>query len=249
MRATVLTIGVALAMPRLAAADPLIERVLTAPTAWLPASGAVVGTAGIDHRGDGTLIVGYGLGGLSEVELGADTDVRLHGTPLILGRAGFRLGAMRPAGLPAAIVLGVRTTFAAHGHDVHEPRVSNAYLVASGDFSIVRAHAGIDLVAARAGDRTLDATARPTAGLELRPPQYPRTTLMGDLAWEPELDATTAPTLRWLAAWGVRYQALDWASIELAVRHREGEDLGGSTVMIRVNATWAPLENLMAARR
>jgi hypothetical protein len=35
----------------------------------------------------------------------------------------------------------------------------------------------------------------------------------------------------------VRYQALDWGSIELAVRHREGDDLSGSTVMVRVNGT------------
>jgi len=33
----------------------------------------------------------------------------------------------------------------------------------------------------------------------------------------------------------VRYQALSWGSIELDVRHREGDDLGGSTVMVRVN--------------
>jgi hypothetical protein len=45
-----------------------------------------------------------------------------------------------------------------------------------------------------------------------------------------------APALRWLLGVGVRYQAFDWAQIELAVRARQGEDLGASTVLIRVNA-------------
>jgi hypothetical protein len=240
MRTVVIMLGVALAATP-AAADPLVERVLTAPTAWLPAAGDTVATAGIDHRGDGMIVVGYGLGGLSEIQIDADSDVRActdctgRPDPVLLGRASFRLGAMKPAGLPAAIALGVRTTFDARGRDA---RVTDGYLVASGDFTYVRVHAGVDLIAARIGDLELAAKARPLAGLEIRPPQYPRTTLMGDIAWEPELDATAGPKLRWIAGWGVRYQALDWASIELAVRHRETEDLGGSTVMVRVNAVW-----------
>jgi hypothetical protein len=34
----------------------------------------------------------------------------------------------------------------------------------------------------------------------------------------------------------VLYQAFAWGSVELAVRARQGEDLGASTVLIRVNA-------------
>jgi hypothetical protein len=35
---------------------------------------------------------------------------------------------------------------------------------------------------------------------------------------------------------GVRYEAFSWASVELAVRAWQGDDLGGATVMVRVNA-------------
>ena len=73
------------------------------------------------------------------------------------------------------------------------------------------------------------------AGLEITPPQYPKTTLMTDIAYLPLL-RQSAPDLEWAIGWGVRYQALKWGSIELAVRHREGEGLGDSTVMVRVNA-------------
>jgi hypothetical protein len=69
---------------------------------------------------------------------------------------------------------------------------------------------------------------------------YRRSSLLGDIAWEPELDAARGPALRWLLGIGVRYQAFSWASIELAVRARQGEDLGGSTVLVRVNAVALP---------
>src|SRR4051812_48880273 len=104
MKLLAITLLVALAGSREAAADPVVSRVLTAPTAWLPPAGAVVGSAGVDTHGDGTLIVGYGLGGIAEVELGMDTDVRGctacdTTTPqgLWLGRAAFRLGAPQDA--------------------------------------------------------------------------------------------------------------------------------------------------------
>jgi hypothetical protein len=138
-----------------------------------------------------------------------------------------------------AIAFGVRTTFAAHGHAVHDPRVSDAYLVASRALGVVRVHAGADAISASAGDLRAAARLRPLAGLEIHPPMYPRSSLLGDLAWEPALDAQRGPTLGWLLGIGVRYQALTWANIELAVRARQGDELGASTVMIRVNAVLA----------
>ena len=48
------------------------------------------------------------------------------------------------------------------------------------------------------------------------------------------------PSLGWMLGIGVRYQAFSWASVELAVRARQGEDLGASTVMVRVNAFTRP---------
>lgn len=244
MRAVVAAAALVIAVARPAAAEPSGSRVLTAPTAWLPRAGELEAMLGIDHRGDGAAVIGYGLGGLAEVELGSETDIRActdctaRPTPVPLGRAGFRIGARSDAwftGMPA-IVAGVRTTFAARGHDVHEPRANDAYLVASRDLGIVRLHAGIDALSASVSGHRTDAQLRPLAGFELHPPMYPRSSLESDLAWEPTLDAQHGPTLGWLLGIGVRYQAFPWASVELAVRARQSEDLGASTVMIRINA-------------
>jgi hypothetical protein len=228
---------------RPAAGDPTGSRLLTAPTAWLPPAGAATATLGIDHRGDTLAAVSASLGGLAEVELDEDTDVRAcngcgEPVPLRLGRAAFRIGARQGAwhaGMPA-LVLGVRATFAAYEPPVPAPRVTDAYLVASRTLGAIWLHAGADAIGAETAGQGGGARLRPLAGLEIHPPMYPRSTLLGDIAWEPEFDAMRAPALRWLLGVGVRYQAFDWAQIELAVRARQGEDLGASTVLIRVNA-------------
>lgn len=245
MRA-VLTVAAALGAAiaaRPAAADPTEPRVLTAPTAWLLPPGATAATLGVDHRGDTAAFATAALGGLAEVELDEDADVRgcidcaMAPTALRLARAAFRIGARQDAWLPGmpALVLGVRATFAAYEPAVAAPRVTDAYLVASRDLGVVRLHAGIDALAASIGDLRTAARLRPLGGVELHPPMYPRSSLLGDVAWEPELDAAQ-PRLGWMLGIGVRYQAFAWASIELAVRARQGDDLGGATVMVRVNA-------------
>jgi hypothetical protein len=245
MRA-VLTVAVAvIAAARPAAADPDGARVLTVPTAWLPQAGQGTATLGIDHRGDTLVAASVGLG-LAEAEIDQDSDIRgcsgsgcaMRPVPIRLGRASFRLGAPQDAwfrGMPA-IVLGVRATFAAYEPVVQRPRATDAYAVASRDLGIVRIHAGVDALSASVADLRSPAQLRPLAGLEIHPPMYPRSSLLGDLAWEPDLDDVRGPKLGWLLGIGVRYQAFSWAQIELAVRAREGEDLGASTVMVRVNA-------------
>src|SRR2546421_3515031 len=90
-------------------------------------------------------------------------------------------------------------------------------------------------------DTRMGTTVRPLGGLEVTPPQYPKTTLMGDIAWLPRYQPDDPATMlsgntpEWLIGWGVRYQALTWGSIELDVRHRQDEGLSDSTVMVRVN--------------
>jgi len=232
------------ARTRPAAADPAGPRVLTAPTAWLPRAGTAAAMLSVDHRGDRAAVVSYGLGDLAEVDLGSDSDIRActdcarRPVPAALGRAAFRLGVRQHAWFPGmpALVLGVRTSFAARGHAVHGARASDAYVVASRDLGVVRAHLGIAAIAAGIAGARAPATLRPLAALEIHPPMYPRSSLLADIAWEPILDAQRGPTLEWLLGIGVRYQAFRWASAELAVRVREAEDLGASTVMLRVNA-------------
>ena len=249
-----LAVAVVLAAAHAAAADPvapsepILPRVLTAPTAWLPPADAWVATFGVDHRGDGSAIVGYGLGGLAEIELGADTDIRVcsactvRPVPRWIARAAFRVGAREDAwftGMPA-VVLGVRTAFAGFGLAAHDVEATEAYAVASRDLGVVQLHAGLAALSAGVDGHRAAAQLRPLAGIELHPPMYPRSSLIGDIAWQPELDAMRGPALGWLLGVGVRYQAFSWASIELAVRARQGDDLGGSTVLVRVNAATRP---------
>jgi hypothetical protein len=243
MRAAV-TLVLAMVAARSAAADPADARVLTVPTAWLLGAGDAHGTLAIDHRGDTAAMFGYGLGGLAELEVGSDSDIRgcsdctARPAPVVRGRAAFRIGARQNAwftGMPA-LVFGVRTTFAARREMGPEQRASDAYVVASRALGVVRLHAGVDALSASAGAMRTPARLRPLAALEIRPPMYPRSSLLGDLAWEPTLDAQHGPTLAWMLGIGVRYQAFAWASVELAVRARQSEELGTATVMLRVNA-------------
>lgn len=242
MRAAV-TLALVLALGPLAAADPAGARVLTVPTAWLPEPGDARLVLGIDHRGDPAATFGYGLGGLGELELGHDSDVRgcsdctVRPSPVRLGRAGVRIGARQNAwfaGMPA-VVFAVRVAFTAPDDDRREHRASDAYLVASRELGVLRLHAGLDAISASAGGLRAPARLRPLAAVEIHPPMYPRSSLLGDLAWEPELADPSGPVLRWLLGIGVRYQAARWASVELAVRARQSEELGAATVMLRVN--------------
>ncbi len=138
-----------------------------------------------------------------------------------------------------ALVLGVRTTFAARGHEPGRARASELHAVASRVLGPVRVHAGAAVLDGGFGDRgageRLDAQVRPIAGLEWTPSIYPRTSMLADVAWVPRL-APGALGLEWVAGWGVRYQALAWGSIELLIRHREDEGLADSTVLVRVHA-------------
>lgn len=238
---------VALASTRVAAAEPLVSHVLTAPTAWLPPEGAAVGTAGVDHHGDGSVIVGYGFGGLAGLELGTDTDIRgctvcdgdHRPAAIWMGRAAFRIGAPQGAwfrGMPA-LVLGVRTTFATRGHDFGQARVADAYGVASWAAGPVKLHLGADVVDAGYGNIKMGNKVRPLAGLEWTPAQYPKSTLLADVMWVPRFEIGM-PKLEWVLGFGARYQALTWGSIELAVRARQDEGLGGITALVRVNGVW-----------
>ena len=242
-------------------ADPVVSRVFTAPTAWLPPANTIVGSAGLDMRElvgdsrvDDSVILAYGLGGLAALELGTDSDIRAcidcseRPVSTWFGRAAFRIGARQDAwfaGMPA-LVLGVRTTYTSRS-PFADARAVEAHVVASRVLGPVRAHVGAALHAAGHGgetpadtdDRELEPRLRPLAGLEWTPSQYPKTSLAGDIAWVPILQQDQI-RLEWAASWGVRYQALRWAAIELFVRHREDGALADSTVLMRVHGVFDP---------
>lgn len=255
--AIALVVG-AVGVGRGVAADPIgPPRVIHAPVARILPAGKIHGTLGATHRGGGMLAFTAGLADIAELELGVADDLatcdpctatdrvaRRSQWPLV---AGFKLGANQDTWFrhQPAIALGFRTT--AGGRELpwtgEVPKVAEVYVATSMDLGFgLRLHGGAAMWASRHADPTGAAivmkasgkTIRPFAAFEFTPSNFPRTTLVGDLAWIPELDPAKAQ-LRWIAGWGVRYQALSWGSIELEVRHRDGDGLAGSTVLVRVN--------------
>ena len=228
---------------RVAAADPASDRVVAAPTAWLPAAGTIVTSVGVDHHAKALAELAYGLGGIAEVEVGADSDVRQCSLAscsdslapeIYLARAQFRVGARQDAwfeGQPA-LVLGVRATI---GSDM---RAADAYVVASRRLGPATLHAGIGEIRALDAGMKSAPVIRPSFGIEFVPPPYPKSSLIADFEWMPELQLGT-PTTEYVFDWGVRYQTFRWGGVELAVRHREAE-LGSPTVMVRFTAVLSP---------
>jgi hypothetical protein len=243
---------------RAARAEPVLPpRVIDTPVARILPRGAIHGTAGGNHRAGGLLAFTGGLADLAELELGVTDDLpsvpapgsieREHALPLV---AGFKLGVNQGTWhrWQPALALGFRTTAGGRSPAWSDEPAKTSALYAVVGAALgggVRIDGGATLWASRHRDAAgavieLDAapaTVRPFIGVALTPSFYPRTTLLADLTWVPELSPTDS-RLRWLGAWGVRYQALAWGSIELLVRHREGDDLQGSTVMIRVNGVF-----------
>ena len=152
---------------------------------------------------------------------------------LIAASALFKIGLSenRFGGWQPALALGFRTTLATREvDDFDEYRAARLFGVASKTLGPLRLHVGVDIWDAEVtvGDQrevlsqqALGDRVRPFGGLSWTPSIYPRTSLIGDFSWAPVVDQGRAE-LRWLAGWGVHYQALDWGSIELAVRHRQG---------------------------
>jgi hypothetical protein len=116
--------------------------------------------------------------------------------------------------------------------------------VASRDLDVVRVHAGAVAIAAAFGDFELAPTLRPVAGFELRPPTWPRSSFLVDVAWstrleaEPEPSDRRGPRLEMMIGGGARYQFFGWASIELGVRFPREEGLANGKVLIRLNGIW-----------
>ncbi|MFT3699806.1 MAG: hypothetical protein QM831_42065 [Kofleriaceae bacterium] len=183
---------------RVAGAD---DRVLLAPTAELPDAGAVTASAELDRHGTVGVRATLGFGGLAQLAVeGVDQDSTGH---LVTT---FRMGVPKVPVI-AGLVKGETTT---------------AYLVASESVGPARFHAGGEAIATT--DKTIF---RPLGGIEVVPPTFPKTTLLVDISWEPQL----------AFSWGVRYRALAWAALELAVRHDEAT-FGDPDVFVRVTGYW-----------
>jgi len=236
------------------------SRALHVPTAWLPARDTVHASAGVDHRGVAAGRIDVGLAGIAAVDLGVTDELVYCNpcrgeralTPSWAAIAGFQLAAPPGAwfrGQPA-VGFGLRRSIAARapGWSATARDVAELFVVASASAGGVRGHLGV--AAWDAAHRGISGQplrlrtgalppVRPFAALEWTPSIYPRTSLVSDVSWVPELGPDDA-ALRWIAGWGIRYQALSWGAIELAVRHRESDSLAASTVFIRVTGIFAP---------
>ncbi|HUQ03263.1 MAG TPA: hypothetical protein VM261_12260 [Kofleriaceae bacterium] len=252
----VLAGSAATAEPATVPRAPTSPHVVYAPTAWLQPQGQLHVTLGASHRLAPSGTVAFGLGDVAELDVElTDRVVACPGCGeeqrdsenLFAASALFKMGAATSAArdwrLGAA--LGFRKTFAtrtvtAGGRDA-ELEAAQLYVVSGlewrGVAGVVDVSGGIELFDARHGDvriaHTVERTVRPVAGLAWTPPPYPRTTMVVDVSWSPEVK-DGPPRLGWVVGWGVRYQALGWGAIELVVRQREDETLGDSTVMVRV---------------
>lgn len=108
-------------------------------------------------------------------------------------------------------------------------------------------HVGAELLVvegtALQGDFGVDEfVVRPALGMQWSPAKYPLSTFLVDLRWVSEAVANNNAEFEWdtrmTAAWGVRYQALDWAAVDLNVRRQDGEGLDDARVTLGVRGTF-----------
>ncbi len=255
---------------REAGEPPLAPRLFHVPTAWLQPPSHLFASTGANHRGSGMFAVSAGIGRLAELDLeltdrfvsctafcdGDDRNAEHGWVVSALFKIGVSAAQLGPA-RDAAAALGFRRSLRSPAGETpgdSELGLAELYVAASALLGSAHLHTGVELWDAGSPEARLTGTAsirlRPFFGLGWRPPQYPKTTLLGDFGWVPELPIAAADEeLRWIGGWGVRYQALSWGSIELAVRHRQGEGIGGATVFVRLNATGSIRALLSRARK
>jgi hypothetical protein len=244
--------------PDTALRRPAAPRLVHVPTAYVLPSAGLYGSAGGSHRGAGFGALSIGLGGVAEVGVSTDDDAGecvdcdagAVARALSVRSAYFKMGVAEGAfhRLQPALALGFQAQLGApESEELRAIRLARLYLVASRTVGSVRAHLGMDLWDGRGtgsapvslNQQDLSRRVRPFAGLGLTPRIYPRTTLLGEVSWVPTFGSASVD-LRWLAGWGVRYQAFSWSSVELVVRHRARGTLDDSTVLIRANWGWSP---------
>jgi hypothetical protein len=235
---------------------PRAPRLFHVPTAYLQPGGGLFVSAGGSHRGGTFGAVALGVGGVAEVgaqlsddlgECSSCTAEHPVAAALPTRAAWFKIGLAEDRFFrhQPALALGFRAQIGtADAGELDELRGARMYAVASRTLGSVRLHLGLDVwdggATTAAGKRVLmhegalGARARPFGGVGWTPDIYPRTTVIAEVSWVPSFRPESIE-LRWLAAWGVRYQAFDWGSVELAVRHRQRGTLDDSTVLLRAN--------------
>ncbi len=243
------------------APSPPVPRVLNVPSAHLQGAGRLFLTAGgslVTER-DPFAGITFGLGNLADVDLelhdrvgncNGCTPERRAAASIATPTAGFKVGLpeARLARWQPALALGFRAPIASRqvaGPDGERTlRAARMTLMASRTLRPIELHGGAEIWDASARgpagdlflhDRPLADRIRPYLGLGWNPSAYPRTWLLADLSFAPVVDGDDIE-MRYTFDWGVRYRWTSWSSVELDVRYRQGDELGDTDVLVRINA-------------
>ena len=237
-------VAIALAVLTSSAALAQEPRLFHVPTAYLAPEWGGRASAGIGSQGDLWAEAATGILKVADLEITLGDEIRKDGAVVPMPTAQFRMGVAekRLAPWQPAVALGFRRSLATiDGVDAAELWVAGSRRI--WQFTL---HVGGDLWDASAAgqvlhDRPVSSNLRPFGGLEWRPPWYPKTTLLGEWSWVPEITRGNID-MRWLGGFGVRYFAFDWLSLDLVVRFRESADptvmtvkLNETTVGVRFN--------------
>jgi hypothetical protein len=242
--------------PRNAAADSTralrtVEHVIDTPTALAPGELRLDARIRYGHVGAPSWQVALGFARMAWLTVGSSkgqlgcVSCAGSGGKVDSWMADFRLVA-QPArwwrGFPA-LALGVRLDDSERAQAIlpdrpDDTRQVEAYLVASKRVGPVGLHLGVvgqNLVASYP-DRTSvlrsrGFAVRPTLGLEIAPPAFPRTRLLAELNPQTLLRADT-PQQEWTWSWGVRFWATSALAAELTVEQPASDPLAGSTVYV-----------------
>jgi hypothetical protein len=240
------------------------SRTISNTTAWVPKAGEVNLALGIDQEIRPTGSASIGLGDIAEVGLQLQNersecdpceDPSIDAVVLNVASAFFKMGTPEGLGhkhVPAfALVfrkalLAKAQVFTDAERIISDPvrETRGAMLTAMGSKTLGPAalHLGAELLVSSGtvlqGDFGVDEyVIRPALAAQWTPGQYPLSTFMVDLRWVPKLEEENSSYdwgTRMTAAWGVRYKALSWASVDLNVRRQDGEGLGDALVTLGV---------------
>jgi hypothetical protein len=240
-------------------APPQAPQVYHVPTAWLQPHAGVYGTAGANHRGGTTVSVTAGLGNIAELDISISDRFVMCGTcegdsretqEAYIASAKFKVGVDQGviARHAPAMALGFRRSLYGAERETEgmllQPEFGEMYLAVSYHVARLELHLGAELWDALSDEdgpalheKPLSDQVRPFGGLSYRPARYPRTSMMIDFGWVPEF-RVVGPELEWIGGIGVRYQALSWGSVELAVRARENGAIEDAVAFLRFNGTF-----------
>ena len=262
--ALVCALGLLCARAQPASAEATQEkqpRVVTTASAWLPEAGTVFLMGGFDQTIRPSGYASIGLGGVAELGLSLDRQRSEPGQEAKLALAHFKMGTPEGFGhrFVPAVALSYRKTLPSQIQfislsDTFEVAVLGA--VISKRMGPVSLHIGAELFSAEdeTSGKSLNKVIRPTLGLEWHPADLPLTTLVADMHWLPgnSNESESGDALldtRWNAAWGVRYQSLDWASIDLNLRLQEGESISEAIITLGLTGSFSVLNPELSLER